>query len=263
MLTVEEMYKLNGITKPFLSDACTDGNIQLGDWWKNTYVQNYQSFDKYFSRCFKSFKYYAQPVRILSDVEKEEVLNNFREDVTSLLIINTERYRQLYRAITDVPDEENKLYENVNGTETTTITYGKIDTETNGKREDINESKSLPFKDTVTTQTEKATDTSITGATPFDSNTFSDKDKVTDNIGQRKQTVTTDSTAKTVTVKNSMGEQVNKNEATGKDITEYKRHGNIGVSTVSQMLSQHVDFWKQYEFLQDIFKEISKELLIV
>ena len=41
------------------------------------------------------------------------------------------------------------------------------------------------------------------------------------------------------------------------------RVGNIGVQTVSDMLAKHIKVWSMWEFYEYIFKEISKDLLLL
>ena len=49
------------------------------------------------------------------------------------------------------------------------------------------------------------------------------------------------------------------------DSTTYTltRKGNIGVRTVTEILTQHKDMWSVWEFYTYIFKEICAELLLI
>ena len=276
MITLNQMYqyqKTQKPTEPLLSNY-------NAEWWAD-YVTNHTLYDSQFARMFKSFFYFNQ-----SDCEDEataDVTADFIEAVKIHLMMNAEKYRQLWRVLS-VPDAQNELYENVNGTETTTVTFGKKTEYARAEKTDTHETSNDAYTDTTesnanaysdVTSDEKGrthgkTDHSVA---PYDSNaaslessddTINDAytDKSTLNAGARSGNTSANYGKTHGTVSDTYGAHTDSDTDSGTETTEYIRHGNIGVTTVSEMLRQHKEFWTSWEFYEYIFKAIAKDLLL-
>ena len=260
-------------TEPLLSNYDAE-------WWTE-YVTNHTLYDSQFARMFKTFFYFNQ-----SEDENEEaadVTADFVEAVKIHLMMNAEKYRQLWRVLS-VPDTQNELYENVNGTETTTVTFGKKTEYARAEKQDTHETSNDAYTDTTessanaysdVTSDEKGrthgkTDHSVA---PYDSNATSLEssddttndaytDKSTLNAGARSGSTSANYGKTHGTVSDTYGAHTDTDTDSGTETTEYKRHGNIGVTTVSEMLRQHKEFWTTWEFYEYIFKAIAKDLLL-
>ena len=277
MITLNQMYqyqKTQKPTEPLLSNYDAE-------WWAE-YVANHTLYDSQFARMFKTFFYFNQ-----SEDENEataDVTADFIEAVKIHLMMNAEKYRQLWRVLS-VPDAQNELYENVNGTETTTVTFGKKTEYARAKKQDTHETSNDAYTDTTesnanaysdVTSDEKGrthgkTDHSVA---PYDSNVASLEssddttndaytDKSTLNAGARSGNTSANYGKTHSTVSDTYGAHTDTDTDSGTERTEYKRHGNIGVTTVSEMLRQHKEFWTTWEFYEYIFKAIAKDLLLV
>ena len=277
MITLNQMYqhqKTQKPTEPLLSNYDAE-------WWAE-YVANHTLYDSQFARMFKTFFYFNQ-----SEDENEataDVTADFIEAVKIHLMMNAEKYRQLWRVLS-VPDAQNELYENVNGTETTTVTFGKKTEYARAKKQDTHETSNDAYTDTTesnanaysdVTSDEKGrthgkTDHSVA---PYDSNVASLEssddttndaytDKSTLNAGARSGNTSANYGKTHGIVSDTYGAHTDSDTDSGTETTEYKRHGNIGVTTVSEMLRQHKEFWTSWEFYEYIFKSIAKDLLVV
>ena len=277
MITLNQMYqyqKTQKPTEPLLSNYDAE-------WWAE-YVTNHTLYDSQFARMFKTFFYFNQ-----SDFEDEpiaDVTADFVESVKIHLMMNAEKYRQLWRVLS-VPDDQNELYENVNGTETTTVTFGKkteyaragkTDTHetSNDAYTDTTESNANAYSDVTSDEKGKTHGKTDHSVAPYDSNaaslessddTTSDAytDKSTLNAGARSGNASTSYGETHSTVSDIYGAHTDSDTDSGTETTEYKRRGNIGVTTVSGMLRQHKGFWTSWEFYEYIFKAIAKDLLLV
>ena len=233
-------------------------------WWSE-YVTNHLNYDRFFVRMYSSFEYYGQtsiPDYFLTDELIEKAIDDFRADVSALLMMNAEKYRQLFRVLS-VPDTENELFENVNGTTTTTTTYGKTTTRNNAERSDNHTTTRSAYTDITENRNEATEDNNVHKVAAFDSETFSNDNSDTISTGARKQTINNNYGNQNGTVTDTYGAFTNTDTDGGVDTVEEKRHGNIGVTTVSEMMKQHVAFWDSMKYMQKIFADIANELLIV
>lgn len=278
MLTINDSYQIFHKTepeKPFLSEF----NV---DWWKD-YLDNHDIYDRDFVRKYFNFVYFLQNCP-KTDAEKATVIADFRDAVTAHLMKNAEKYRQLWR-ITQVPDEKNELYENVNGTETTTTTYGKVTESDNAAREDTHDITSDPYTDIADTTTDAVQDvtTSVKGkraenaehkVAAYDTSAYAPESQDTtnadgytdkDTADNGKRHGKTESAYAQTHTKNvdSFGAHKDKESNSGKDIVEFERRGNIGVMTVADMEEKQRNFWMQWEFYDYIFSQICADLLMI
>lgn len=234
------------------------------NWWAD-YVSNHLNYDRFFVRMYSSFEYYGQtdiPDYFLTNELIEKAIDDFRADVSVLLMMNAEKYRQLFRVLS-IPDAENELFENVNGTTTTTTTYGKTTTRANTERSDTHTTTRNAYTDATENINDATEDSTVHKVSAFDSETFSNDNSDTISTGARKQRVNNDYGEQHGVVADTYGAFTNTDTDGGVDTVEEKRHGNIGVTTVSEMLKQHVGFWDSMQYMQKIFADIANELLIV
>ena len=275
MITLNQMYqyqKTQKPTEPLLSSYDAE-------WWTE-YVTNHVLYDSQFARMFKTFFYFNQS----EDEPIADVTADFVESVKIHLMMNTEKYRQLWRVLS-VPDAQNELYENVNGTETTTVTFGKKTEYARAGKTDTHETSNDAYTDTMESNANAYSDVTSDekgkthgktehSVAPYDSNaaslessddTTSDAytDKSTLNAGARSGNTSANYGKTHGTVSDTYGAHTDSDTDSGTETTEYKRRGNIGVTTVSEMLRQHKEFWTSWEFYEYIFNAIAKDLLLV
>lgn len=223
MKTIKELY-----------DYSSENNIKLlsdysSTFW-NDYKSNYARYDSIFERFFSSFEY----LRSKDTDDVSVALTKFANDVYNHLLINDKKYNELYR-VNVISDEIYSLTENYDITETMDKDITDDDENTYGEREDSNSSE---------------VDNTNTGkVSPYDSNSFYNDNEL------HEEGETSGSFTK--------GQQIDTLNKTYAEDYTMRRHGNIGVQTVTDMLRKHKDFWSMWEFYEYIFKEISNELLIV
>ena len=223
MKTVKELYEYSSVN-----------NIKLLSnynslFWSD-YNTNYSRYDNIFERFFSSFNY----LRSKEEDDIPTTLSKFVDDVYNHLLINDKKYSELYR-INVISDEIYSLTENYDVTETMDKDISDENENTYGEREDSNSSE---------------VDNTNTGkVSPYDSNNFYNDNELHEE-GETSGTFT----------KGTQSDTLNKTYT--EDYT-MRKHGNIGIQTVTDMLRKHKDFWTIWDFYEYIFKEISKELLIV
>ena len=229
MKTVNDMYiysKENGLY--LLSNF-------NAEFWQE-YIDNHDKYDLLFRRYYYSFKPFLQ---------KEEddisiVTNSFIEEVYNHLLVNKRKYEQLYRVYI-IADEKNSLTDNYDMIETMKRQGTQNSDNTYGRREDnSNYIKGNQNND----RTQKVT--------TYDSDVYNDNEKFIVNEGER--------TDNEVSIK---GEQKDNLSVKNNDEYTLTKKGNIGVQTVTDMITKHNKFWSGYRFYTKIFEDICSELLIV
>ncbi len=197
------------------------------DWWAD-YVTDYAKYDKVFRRLYFSFYYFMQS----STETAAQVAENFTEDVENILMVHAEEFAQLFR-VQDQALDAYGLTDNYDMKETLSRTTG----ETLGQRQDSYSASN------------GAQTNSTTGkVAPYDSETFYNDNSVQTSIGARSDSGT-----------ETKGSQTN----SGTESHTLTRKGNIGVSTATDMMKKHVDFWESFNFYHYVFSIIAKELLTV
>jgi len=203
------------------------------NFWDLTYGEASAEYDREFARRYKNFFYYD----FLEEEDKTASVANFKFDVLSILTMNRKRYEELYR-IYVVTDEDDPLTYNYDMTETT----GK-QKQTNKKGEQTNVIGA--HTDTIGQQT------NTHSVAPYNDSTFAPESQ--DVAEQRQDTIGGHS--------DTEGERTDTVET---DEWKLTRRGNIGVQTTSDIMRLHQDFWsKTYKFMELIFDDIQKQLLLV
>ena len=233
MIRIGEVYKFNRAANTMMLSNFATGDDD--DFWAE-YRTNYSRYDAVFNRMFNSFWYFMQ----LDDDTIDEVADQFRTDVYNHLLMNKKKYQELFR-VQVIPDADYSLTNNYDMTETMDRDSTDNQDNTYGSRQD---SGSTTYGEQTITGTHKVS--------PYDSSDFNNDGQDVTVSGQRQ-----DSTSDT------KGEQIDDlNRTMTEDYTLHKV-GNIGVQTVTDMLQKHIKLWSVWEFYEFIFKEISKELLLL
>lgn len=203
------------------------------DFWDEVYPAASAEYDREFARRFKNFMYFD----FLEAEEVSDALTNFKADVLSILTFNQKRYEEMYRVFV-VTDEDDPLTYNYDMTETT-----GAQKQTTNKGAQTNQIGS--HTDTIGEQT------NTHNVAPYNQSTFTGETQ--DVASQRQDTIGAHSDtegARTDTVET--------------DQWTLTRRGNIGVQTASDMLRLHTEYWtEKFKFMQLIFDDISKQLLLV
>lgn len=228
MSTIEAIYKAKDSDPTVhITSYLFPTNTGLA-FWDGVYTEQTRlPMDRRFLMKYRSFVYFNS-----SDNSDYINYTRFTTDVRDHLIANAKKYAELYR-IHNVDDDKYSLYDNYNMTETmdrdTTAKLGEqinSGTESLGARSDSNTHSVAPY-DSDTTHIESGNALSYGAQQNTNGMTY----------GERNDSGTEDYTLKKV--------------------------GNIGTMTVTDMLRKHKDFWDKWTFIDYIFNEISKELLLV
>ena len=198
-----------------------------GEWWEE-YVENYEKYDAVFKRLYYSFYYFMQSHEETID----EVADNFADDVKNLLMVHDKELAELYR-VKDQALDAYGLTDNYDMTETMQKTTG----ETLGSRSDS-------YSDSLGAQSNSSTGK----VSPYDSENFFNDNNLQTSLGARSDSGS-----------NTKGQQIN----SGSENYSLTRKGNIGVSTATDMMKKHVDFWESFNFYHYVFSLIARELLTV
>ena len=205
------------------------------DFWQE-YIQNSDKYDMLFRRSYFSFKFFLQQWG--EDISV--VTDNFINEVHNHLMVNKKKYEELYRIFT-IADENYSLVNNYNMKEELKRKETTDDTNKYGTREDV----------TIYDKGVQNTD-DTRQVTTYDSNVFNDADKRVVNEGARTDTETS-----------QKGEQNDILSSTHNEEYTLNKEGNIGVQTVTDMLTKHDEYWSSYQFYTKIFADICRDLLVV
>ncbi len=214
---IEELYK----TAKQSNVALLPVNTNF-EWWEE-YENNTSIYDRYILDTFRNFYYWV----VFNGSTPAEVLEDFKEAITSFLTINQKRYSELYR-LHVLPNDSYDIVNNysvVEKSKRTTTEGARTDEDTAnlGAREDSGENDISAYNSTM----------------------YQDANKVINNTGAQENVVTS--------VK---GEQVNVEE------NEFTRAGNIGVQTPADVIGGHLDLWDRFNFYKQIFDEIAKAYFV-
>ena len=217
-------------------------------FWNGVYTgEDKALIDREFARRFSGFIYYD----FMGADNATDSLTNFKADVTSILTFNKKRYEEMYRVFL-VSDEDDPITYNYDMTETTgaqhsETKYGQTEftkgseTFTKGQQENTNgelkDSHNVAPYNSLTATMPESED--ITAAQTITEGRREDTE------GQRMDTT---------------GEHTDETDSNEWTLT---RKGNIGTQTAGDILRIHTTYWtEQYKFLQLIFDDISKQLLL-
>lgn len=230
MKTVKELYQVTKLNEePLLSDY-------NAEWWEE-YVENYADFDAMFAKMFKTFVYYDQD----SEETVSEIQEDFTHTVERWLRMNDKKYAELYR-IHVIPDDDSyNLAYNYDRHETYSGNNNVAGSSITGQRTDIT-------YDNIGSQNSSNLD-KVTG---WDSGSENTRDSSNSSVGDRQDTH-----------QFTKGQEQDTSRTQGTDAHTSHIFGNIGVTTVDDMLKKHSDFWQVFNFYQIIFNDICKNFLLI
>ena len=256
------MYKTGDIYKYYRSQNTKMlSNFQPSevndDFWAD-YRTNYARYDAVFNRMFNSFWYFLQD----RQGTIAEVAADFTQAVYDHLMINEKKYSELYR-IEVIPDEDYSLTNNYNITEVMDKDITDNNDNTYGQRIDSGSftegSRSDSASNTLGSQTTTVTD----GIAPYDSDVFSNNKESETVAGSRQDSSSFTKGSQSDSSSNTKGQQIYDLNRTYTEDYTLTREGNIGVQTATDMIDKHKKFWSLWAFYEYIFKEISKDLLLI
>ena len=255
MIRIGDIYKANRTDNTkMLSDFTIAG--QEVDFWAE-YRSNYARYDSVFNRMFNSFWPFMQ-----QDVELSDAVSAFRDDVYNHLLINAKKYDELFR-VQVIPDEDYSLINNYDMQEI--MDKDVTDNQDNeyGQRIDSGSFTKGSRTDSGTQTKGQQTDHNTENVAPYDSVSFS-PDKYMEMLSGSRLDVTGFTEGQQIdSSSNTKGSQKDDLDRTYTEDYTLHRVGNIGVQTVSDMLAKHIKVWSMWEFYEYIFKEISKDLLLL
>ena len=255
MIKVGDIYKANrtGNTK-MLSDFTIAG--QETDFWAD-YRSNYARYDSVFNRMFNSFWPFMQ-----QDMELSDAVTAFRDDVYNHLMMNAKKYDELFR-VQVIPDEDYSLVNNYDMQEVMDKDVTDDQDNTYGSRQDSGSFTKGSRQDSTSNTIGEQTTTNSHKVAPYDSNSYVEENQDSTVAGQRQDSVSFTEGQQLDSSSSTKGSQIDDLNRTYTEDYTLHRYGNIGVQTVSDMLSKHIKLWSLWEFYEYIFKEISKDLLLL
>lgn len=211
------------------------------EFW-NEYQNEHERFDRYFKTLYSSFKYIlgVDTFAELHDTTIAEQFTRFQTDVENFLTANEKRYLELWR-VNVVPDADYSITNNYDMTETMSRkTSNKVDRNAD------------EYTDTVTDTMGSQDITDTNTVAPFDSETYNahTQDKTT-----REQYIDTHML--------DNGAQHTNETGNGTEDYDLTRKGNIGVMTQTEVMRQHNEFWKVFDFYKMVFNDIADYMLLV
>ena len=251
MIRISDVYKQNAAAHTkMLSDF-------PADFWAD-YRTDYDKYDKLFRRMFNSFYYFMQS----PEEEAVDVANNFREDVYNHLLVNEKKYEELFR-IQEIPDADYSLTDNYDVTENLRRNGTEQNDNTYGQRIDSGSYTKGARQDGTTTNIGAQSNTKTESVAPYNSDTFANHTQTADSIGARQDGSTFSEGAQSDSNSATKGQQIDNLDKTFTENYTLTRKGNIGVQTATDMIDKHKRFWDLWSFYEYIFKEISRELLLI
>ena len=262
------------ITVAEMQNSIKDTELKLlsnfgeeNDFWSD-YRNNSEEYDLLFVRFFKNFRYFNQD--LYNDETILEITQRFIDDVKRHLMINRKKYEELYR----IELLTNENYDFINPLNYSITKDGMtIENEniTNGQRTDTtnkNETNTSGSRSDVTTENIGSEVNEVEKEiSAFNDSGYSPNEKTTETIGSK---INSNTFTKGQEIDNNLssasfikGSQLDsRSNSIDEDITTtYK--GNKGDIKITELINSHNKLWRNYDFYNYIFKDISRELLLV
>lgn len=244
MENIKSYYK---ITKEAETPLLSNYSVQdiEKDFWA-FYRDNYQIFDRYFSREYETFVFGFRD----KDQTTAENAAEFSQAVKDLLTVNHKKYEELWRVET-VDDDSYSMLENYDLTE-------HLEKELNkGQQTNTSNTTEGAQTDNTTLTYGDKTETTTAQISPEDDEAWRNRDKATTQNTAQNDTQQTTKGARTDTGSTTEGARTDGEEYT------LTRKGNIGVQTATQVMQLHDDFWKGHNFYKVIFNDIAAAYLLI
>lgn len=213
------------------------------EFWEE-YIANYERFDTAFAQKYAGYVFYYSALWEEGggdpDKQPQLILTTFKKMVYNLLLKNHKKYTELWRIHTIEDDESYALTNNYDRHEIYSGTEGSQSAAVTGQRTDVN-------IDNIGSQNSSNLD-KVTGWDSSSENTNTSQDN---QVGSRQDTH-----------QFTKGQETDTARTTGQDSHTSHIYGNIGVSTVDDMLGKHRDFWMTFSFYDIVFDDICRELLL-
>lgn len=230
MKTVKQLYQTAQTQEtPLLSNFSAE-------WWAE-YVANYSAFDRMFCKLFKTFEYFDDD----EEATDEAVLTDFVGMIRSWLLMNSKRYAELWRIHTIPDDDAYSITNNYDRHETYSGTNGMQSSAITGQRTDV-----------TVDQTGEQNSAGLNKVTGWNSGSENTRDSNSNTMGSREDTH-----------QFTKGQEQDTARSAGQDAHTSRIYGNIGVSTVDDMLKKHADMWQNFNFYMIIFNDICRQFLLI
>ena len=224
--TVDDMYKYARTNDIPLLSSFTSFADTTNDFWHD-YNIDYERYDSAFALMYKNYRFFDQ------DVEDEnaiaDVTTRFIDAVYNFLMINDKKFSQLYKV------------EKYNTTANLGTDYDITETKTANR---TSEYVSGQRSDSVTSG--QRTDIQTEQTMAFNSSTFVDSGKVTDEKGAETDT----------SIKGSQTDTEDRDETHTIRTVGSKTDPSINID-------KFIETWDSFSFYKYIFEQICKELLLV
>lgn len=232
-----------------------------------------EAFDFLFNKKFSSFYYFND---FAKGSTLESVYNDFTRAIRSFFYFNSKRYTELYRVEVLALDSYN-IVNNYDLTETSTSNSSGTTNATKGARIDSDTYGTKAHTDIYGERRDNtevsngvqgsSTEKEIAG---YNSSKYVDSDKETTTInantsgGTSTKGVQTDTHSEaSYTDGHSIGAQTDSGTSSGSESVNLRRYGNIGVQTAAEIIGGHVRLWESFSFYDIIFRDLSREFLLV
>ena len=230
------------------------------DFWEETYGANTAVYDREFARRFTTFEYFD-----FMDADTiAEARENFHADILSILTFNQKRYAEMYRVFL-VEDADDPITYNYDMVETTGAQHSETEygatSETKGEETFTKGSQSNTVGAITTTHSVAPYNVSTLAAESSDGTT-----QQSNTEGQREDTEgqRIDTEGQRIDTEGARTDTaLAHTDQTDIDEWTLTRRGNIGTQTAADILRLHTAYWtEQYKFMELIFNDIAKQLLM-
>ena len=251
------------------------GNLSDFDFMQ-MYKDNFKKYDLSFKMLFSDKVFSNDKITI------ETAFELWKEEVEAVILLNLEKYNRYFQML----NSEYNPIENYDRTENITVTRkgvvenresaltrkGTVEDRTGGIKDTINYSGKEKNNNSYIFGETKGNTT--IGSSPYDMADFKDVSK---NEAIRESYTNTESMEKSfearkdenvkefVNFKNAVDNtetETNKNEVDNVETTTSKIHGNIGITTATQMMAENVTFWDMFNFYKIIFVDIVETICL-
>lgn len=247
--TVKELYTLaKEQNKPLLSDYG-------GDFWAE-YNADFASYDSLFNRMFSSFVYFNQS----GTEELTDVLANFTQDVYIHLLTNRKKFGEIYKIHLNTNDIN--IFDDVYIKETRKDENSKTTTDEIGAQENSNKNSRAARTDTLTDTIGARTNDETGYSHAYNNNRESIDRRVTIKDASATDTHKTAFGADIFTITDTTGARTDTHTETETRTGETLREGATTANPYDNA-KKFFNFWRDFNFYDYVFKDISAELLNV
>lgn len=242
-MTLNEIYANLENEQHLLPPLTTEAQQELFPWFA-VYLPNADLYDNTFSRKYgcKKLVYDNDYTSYILNVKA--TLYKHQAELLHLWEINEAQYSP----IENVFEEESTIHE----------TDEHLDTITDGERQDTTTIAEKQVNSMIGIEGNFGGSTTTQKVVPFDVETELEVGK-TDTANKSLKTRDTENEH---TDRFKKGEEITKNKyGQTHEETTHSRHGNIGITTATQIMTESKDFWFTFNFFDRLFDILNNELL--